>query len=68
MRSMEISTSDLDAAMLRFCSWSASSSNNCLASLDVTAAFLHAALPEGRVVVLRPSTMHTILEASIDPS
>ena len=54
----KISTSDLDAAMLRFLlSWSASSSNNCLASLDVTAAFLNAALPEGRVVVLRPPTI-----------
>ena len=54
----KISTSDLDAAMLRFLlSWSASSSNNCIASLDITAAFLNAALPEGRVVVLRPPTI-----------
>ena len=42
---VKISASDLDAAMLRFLlSWGASSPNNCLASLDVAAAFLNAAL------------------------
>ena len=37
----KLSASDLDAAMLRFLlSWGASSPNNCLASRDITAAFL----------------------------
>ena len=54
----KISTTDLDAAMLRFLlSWGASSSSHAIASLDVTAAFLNAALPEGMVVVLRPPTI-----------
>ena len=44
--------------MLRFLlSWGASSSSHAIASLDVTAAFLNAALPEGMVVVLRPPTI-----------
>ena len=44
--------------MLRFLlSWGASSPSHATASLDVTAAFLNAALPEGLVVVLRPSTI-----------
>ena len=52
------STTDLDAAMLRFIlSWSASSSDFATASLDVTAAFLNAPLPKGRIVVLRPPTV-----------
>ena len=34
-----------------------SSLNLGLASLDVTAAFLNAALPEGRMVVLQPPTI-----------
>ena len=38
-------------------SWAASLPNFCLASLDVTAAFLNAPLPTGRVVVLRPPTI-----------
>ena len=51
----KISTSDLDAAMLRFLlSWGASLPDFAIASLDVTAAFLNAALPRNRVVVLRP--------------
>ena len=54
----KISTTDLDAAMLRFLLlWGASSSSHAIASLDVTAAFLNAALPEGMVVVLRPPTI-----------
>ena len=44
--------------MLRFIlSWSASSSDFATASLDVTAAFLNAPLPKGRIVVLRPPTV-----------
>ena len=44
----KIFTTDLDAAMLRFLlSWGSSSSSHAIASLDVTAAFLNAALPEG---------------------
>ena len=38
-------------------SWAASLPNFCLASLDVTAAFLNAPLPTGRIVVLRPPTI-----------
>ena len=54
----KISTSDLDAAMLRFLlSWGASLPDFAIASLDVTAAFLNAALPRNRVVVLRPPTI-----------
>ena len=54
----KISTSDLDAAMLRFLlSWGASLPDFAIASLDVTAAFLNAALPKNRVVVLRPPTI-----------
>ena len=49
---------DLDTCMLRFIlSWAASSRFNTIASLDVTAAFLNADLPPGRVVVLRPPTV-----------
>ena len=44
--------------MLRFIlSWGASSSDFAIASLDVTAAFLNAPLPKGRIVVLRPPTV-----------
>ena len=44
--------------MLRFIlSWSASSSDFATASLDVTAAFLNAPLPKGRIVALRPPTV-----------
>ena len=44
--------------MLRYLvSWAASLPNFCLASLDVTAAFLNAPLPTGRIVVLRPPTI-----------
>ena len=50
----KISTSDLDAAML---SWGASLPDFAIASLDATAAFLNAALPKNRVVVLRPPTI-----------
>ena len=53
-----ISTTDLDTAMLRFMlSWGASSSDHEMASLDITAAFLNAELPPGRVVVLRPPSI-----------
>ena len=49
------STTVLDTGMMRYLvSWAASLPNLCLASLDVTAAFLNAPLPTGRVVVLRP--------------
>ena len=49
------STTDLDTGMVRYLvSWAASLPNFCLASLDVTAAFLNAPLPTGRTVVLRP--------------
>ena len=52
------STTDLDTGMLRYLvSWAASLPNFCLASLDVTAAFLNAPLPTGRIVVLRPPTI-----------
>ena len=52
------STTDLDTAMLRFIlSWGASSSEHATASLDITAAFLNAELPPGRVVVLRPPSI-----------
>ena len=41
-----VSTADLDTALLRYIlSWSASSPDNPLATLDVTAAFLNAPLP-----------------------
>ena len=51
------STTDLDTGMMRYLvSWAASLPSFCLASLDVTAAFLNAPLPTGRIVVLRPST------------
>ena len=44
--------------MLRYIlSWSASSPDFALATLDVTAAFLNAPLPPGRIVVLRPPTI-----------
>ena len=44
--------------MLRFLlSWGASLPDHAIASLDITAAFLNAALPKGRVVVLRPPTI-----------
>ena len=50
-----VSTTDLDTAMMRYLvSWGASSPDFTLASLDVTAAFLNAPLPEGRVVILKP--------------
>ena len=52
------STTDLDTAMLCFTlSWGASSSDHEMASLDITAAFLNADLPPGRVVVLRPPSI-----------
>ena len=52
------SATDLDTAMLHFMlSWGASSSDHELASLDITAAFLNAELPPGRVVVLRPPSI-----------
>ena len=48
-----VSTTDLDTTMLRYIlSWSASSPDFALATLDVTAAFLNAPLPPGRIVVL----------------
>ena len=51
----KISTTDLDTAMMRYLvSWGASSPDFTLASLDVTAAFLNAPLPEARVVILKP--------------
>ena len=51
------STTDLDPGMMRYIlSWAASLPNFCLASLDVTAAFLNAPLPTGCIVVLRPPT------------
>ena len=54
----KVSTCDLDAPMLRLLlSWSAPSSSSCTASLDVTAAYLNAALPEGGIVLLRPPTI-----------
>ena len=44
--------------MLRFMlSWGASSSDNKIASLDITAAFLSAELPPRGVVVLRPPSI-----------
>ena len=53
-----ISTTDLDTTMMRFIlSWSSSYPRNEVASLDVTAAFLNADLPPGRVVVIRPPTI-----------
>ena len=56
-----ISTTDLDTAMLRYIlSWSASSPDYALATLDVTAAFLNAPLPPGRIVVLRPPSIYKL--------
>ena len=53
-----VSTTDLDAAMLRYIlSWAASSPDYALATLDVTAAFLNAPLPPGRIVVLSPPSI-----------
>ena len=53
-----ISTTDLDTAMMRYLvSWGASSPDCTFASLDVTAAFLNAPLPEGRVVILKPPSI-----------
>ena len=53
-----VSTTDLDTAMMRYLlSWGASSSSHAVASLDVTAAFMKAPLPLGRVVVMRPPTI-----------
>ena len=50
-----VSTTDLGTAMVRYLvSWGASSPDFTLASLDVTAAFLNAPSPEGRVVILKP--------------
>ena len=52
------STTDLDTQVLRFMlSWGASSTDHKMASLDITAAFLNAELPPGRVVVLRPPSI-----------
>ena len=49
---------DLDTAMMRYLvSWGAASSDFIFASLDVTAAFLNAPLPDGRVVVFKPSSI-----------
>ena len=42
-------------------SWGASSSDNKIALLDITAAFLNAELPPGRIVVLRtPSILYRL--------
>ena len=52
------STTDLDTAMLRFMlSWGASSSDNKIASLDITDAFLNADLPPGSLVILTPPSI-----------
>ena len=52
------STTDLNAGMLRcLLSWSASDPSSAVTSLDVTATFLNAALPPGRMVILRPPTI-----------
>ena len=54
----KITTTDPDTCMLRFIlSWVASSRFNTIASLHVTAAFLNADLPPGRIVGLRPPTV-----------
>ena len=54
----KVSTTDLDTAMMRFVlSWGAYASSHAVATLDVTAAFLNAPLPPGRVVVMRPPTI-----------
>ena len=51
-------TTDLDCGMMRYIiSWAASLPDFSLATLDVTAAFLNAPLPAGRIVVLRPPTI-----------
>ena len=49
---------DLDTSML-WCilSWAAASSQNAVASLDITAAFLNAELLAGRTVILRPPSI-----------
>ena len=53
-----VSTTDLDTAMMHcLVSWGASTSDFTLVSLHVTAAFLNAPLPEGRVVILKPPTI-----------
>ena len=52
------STTDLETSILRYIlSWSASSRDHALGSLDITAASLNAELPAGRVVILRPPTV-----------
>ena len=63
----KITTTDLDTCMLRFIlSWAASSRFNTIASLDVTAAFLNADLPPGRVVVLRrPTVLYNLVSSQL---
>ena len=52
------STTDLDGGMLRYLlSRSAANPPSADTSLDVTAAFLDAALPRGRILILRPPTI-----------
>ena len=64
----KITTTDLDTCMLRcILSWAASSRLNTIASLDVTAAFLNADLPPGRVVVLRRPTVLPPYNNTITP-
>ena len=54
----KITTTDLDSWMLRFLLfWGASTRKNVIATLNVTAAFLNADLPPGRIVVPKPPTI-----------
>ena len=58
---------NLDTGVMRcIISCAASLPNFCLASLDVTAAFLNAPLPTGRTAVLRPPTI--LYKLSLLPS
>ena len=53
-----VSTTNLETAMLPYIlSWAASLPDYALATLDVTAAFLNAPLPPGRIVALRPPSI-----------
>ena len=54
----KVATTDLDPGMMRYLlSWAASSPSNSISTLDVTAAFLNAPLPTGRIVILKPPSI-----------
>ena len=50
-------------------SWAALSSQNAVASLDITAAFLNAELPARRTVILRPpSILYKLAYCHVGPA